>query len=443
MLDPLLQPMLPLVSRLAPTAAAAAWSLLAAAWPWIVFPLVALWRVRGSRSLADVSPTSPAAAPLVSVIVPARDEARSIERCLRSLIATRYPHVEFVVVDDHSSDGTGDLARRASEGDPRLRVVVPPPLPDGWMGKQWACATGAELARGAILCFADADTIHAPDLLPRAVNAMRTDGAALLSVVGRQELGGFWERAVQPLVFAVLAARFGGTERVTRSPRVEDKIANGQCLLVTRAAYDAAGGHAAVRDRVSEDLVLAQRVFAAAGHDGPRRVSLILGGDQLATRMYRSLGELIRGWRKNMYAGGAESTPPRSLARLIFPLMILFPPAMLLLPPALLALFSLGVVGADTARWAAVAALSTLAFAVVPYRRARLSPLWALAYPLGASVLLVIVVQAIARGRRVSWKGRAYGVSSSSDVAGDRGPLAPDDGGAHPATARAAAVGDA
>src|SRR5512133_3808074 len=162
--------MLPLVSRLAPTAAAAAWSLLAAAWPWIVFPLVALWRVRGSRSLADVSPTPPAAAPLVSVIVPARDEARSIERCLRSLLATRYARAEFVVVDDHSSDGTGDLARRAGEGDPRLRVVVPPPLPDGWMGKQWACATGAALARGAILCFADADTVQAPDLLPRAVN---------------------------------------------------------------------------------------------------------------------------------------------------------------------------------------------------------------------------------------------------------------------------------
>lgn len=393
-------------TALAPAVLRSLWSLLAGAWPWIVFPLVALWRTRGSRTLGDASPEVPDddRTPLVSVIVPARDEAHNVGRCVRSLLATRYPRLEVFVVDDHSTDGTGDLARRAAADDPRVRVVVPPPLPAGWMGKQWACAAGARLARGALFCFADADTAHAPDLLARAVNAMRDGDAALLSVVGRQELGGFWERAVQPLVLAVLAARYGGTERVTRSRRVEDKVANGQCLLVTRDAYAVAGGHAAVRDRVSEDLVLAQRVFLAGG-----RVALVLGGDQLATRMYRSLGELVRGWRKNMYAGGVESTRPRSLARLLFPLMILFPPVMLLLPPALLLLFSLGVVGPATARWAALATLSTLAFASLAYRRARLSPLWALAFPLGAAVLLAIVVQAIARGRRVAWKGREYG----------------------------------
>ena len=104
------------------------------------------------------------------------------------------------------------------------------------MGKQWACATGAAAATGEILCFADADTTHAPDLLPRAANALRTRGAALLSVAGHQELGTFWEKVVQPQVFAVIAGRYGGGDRVSRARRPVDKIANGQCLLMTRAA---------------------------------------------------------------------------------------------------------------------------------------------------------------------------------------------------------------
>lgn len=371
------------------------------AWPWIAFPLLVLWRTRGSTRLIDEASCVPDDAPLVSVIVPARDEARNVGRCVRSVLATRYPRLELLVVDDHSADGTAELAWEAAAGDPRLRVVLPPPPPPGWMGKQWACASGAAGARGTILCFADADTSHAPDLLPRALNALHARRAGLLSVVGRQELGSFWERVTQPLVLAVLAARYGSTERVGRSPRAVDKVANGQCLFVTRAAYDAAGGHAAVRDRVSEDLVLAQRVFAA-GH----RVALVLGGDQLATRMYTSLPELVRGWRKNMYAGGREGTRPRSVERALFPLLLLFPPVMLLLPPVLLLLGAVGLI--PPVPWAPTALLATLLAVSLAYRRTRVSALYAIAYPAGAAVLLAIVVQAIARGRRVSWKGRDY-----------------------------------
>ena len=391
----------------APPLADAARALLGA-WPWIVFPLLVLWRVRGSRRLDEESPQVSDDAPVVSVVVPARDEARTIGRCVRSVLASRYPRLELVVVDDHSADGTAELARAAAAGDPRLRVVRAPPLPPGWMGKQWACTCGAAESVGDVLCFTDADTAHAPDLLPRAVNALRARHVGLLSVVGRQELGGFWERVTQPLVLAVLAGRYGGTERVGRSTRVADKIANGQCLLVTRAAYAAAGGHAAVRDRVSEDLVLAQRVFSA-GHG----VALVLGGGQLATRMYTSLSELVRGWRKNMYAGGREGTRPRSLGRGIFPLLLLFPPVMLLVPPLLLALAAAGVVA--PVAWAPVATVVTLLSTALAYRRCGVSPLYALAYPAGAGVLLAIVVQALARGRRVSWKGRDYG--AADDVA--------------------------
>ena len=375
--------------------------LVAGAWPWLVFPLLVLWRTRGSRRLAEYPADGPLDAQLVSVIVPARDESRNVARCVRSILETRYPRLELLVVDDHSTDGTGDLARAAVGADPRFQLLRPPPLPSGWMGKQWACATGAARARGAVLCFTDADTTHAPDLLPRAVAALLDRPAGLLSVVGRQELGGFWERVTQPLVFAVLAGRYGGTERVSRSPRVADKIANGQCLLVTREAYDAAGVHAAVRDRVSEDLVLAQRVHAAGFP-----VSLLLGADQLSTRMYTSRAELVAGWRKNLYAGGREGTPAGSIERLIFPVLLLVPPLLLLLPPLLLLLGALGVVLPPD--WTPLALAATLLAVACVYHRCGVSPLYALVYPAGAALLLVIVLQAVGRGRRVSWKGRDY-----------------------------------
>src|SRR4051812_19060219 len=144
------------------------WSL-----PWLAPPLVAVVRSRNSRWLDDVSAAVSANAPLVSVIIPARNERRNIERCVRSVLSTTYASIEVLVVDDHSIDGTGDIAREIASGDQRVRVISAPDLPEGWFGKQWACTAGARAARGSLLLFTDADTNHAPDLLPRAVNAMQ------------------------------------------------------------------------------------------------------------------------------------------------------------------------------------------------------------------------------------------------------------------------------
>jgi hypothetical protein len=200
-----------------------------------------------------------------------------------------------------------------------------------------------------------------------------------------------------------MAGRYGSTERINRSPHASDKIANGQCLLVRRAAYVAVGGHGAVRGSVSEDLVLAKRLFASG-----RRVSIVLGPAQLSTRMYTSLGELTRGWRKNMFAGGREGMPGGVLGRAIFPLLLLFPPLFTLLPLALLLGAALGIAKPATGAWSGLAAALMFGWWAVVYRRAGLSPWYALAYPAGSVVLLGIVLQAIARGRRVEWKGREY-----------------------------------
>ena len=377
---------------------------LVAALPWIAVPVLAAWRARGAPQLRDESPEPPDPAPLVSVIVPARDEARNIARCARSILASTYPALEVIVVDDRSSDDTAAIARAIAAGDDRLRVESAPPLPEGWFGKQWACAAGAAAARGAILCFTDADTEHAPGLVARAVNAMRARRTDLLTVAGRQVMGSFWERVAQPQVFAMLLLRYGGAARVNRSRRVVDKIANGQFLLIERGAYDALGGHGAVRAKVAEDLALAQLFFARG-----RRTELVMGLAYLATRMYASLGELVRGWMKNIYAAALDAAPMGRVGRAALPITLLAFPAANLAPPlALLAAWA-GLASPAVALWAAVATAFTLltwgaVYAAIPSVGVR----YALAYPLGAVVVAWIVLRAVARGTRVEWKGRTY-----------------------------------
>jgi chlorobactene glucosyltransferase len=371
--------------------------------PWLVVAAVMRWRARGSRHLDDESATPPEPAPLVSVVIPARDEAHNVERCLRSVMATTYPRAEILVIDDHSTDGTGDLARRTASGDARVRVLIPPPLPTGWFGKSWACWSGAAAARGELILFTDADTTHAPDLLVRLVNAQRSQHADLISVGGRQEVGTFWERLLQPMVFTMLLARYGGTKAVTESRRAMDKIANGQCILVRRASYEQVGGHESVRDKVAEDLMLAQRFFRAGKH-----VALVIGLDQLSTRMYTSLGDLVRGWRKNIFAGAGDAVPFGVVGRrVILPMMLLLPWILVLLPPIVCIVALCG--GVELSPIPPVAA--TLALVVLwaaIYRAFELRSYYAIIYPLGAVVMLYIVTSAIVRGRSVGWKGRTY-----------------------------------
>ena len=377
--------------------------------PWIIGPLATIWRVRRSRELGDESARVPSDGPLVSVIVPARDERHNIDACVRSILDGHYTNIEVVVVDDRSSDGTADVVRALAPDDGRLTLIENAPLPDGWFGKPWACATGSRAARGGILCFTDADARHGTDLVARAVNAMAARDLDMLSVAGHQELGSFWERVVQPHVFWMLAMRYGGTGTVNRSRRVEDKIANGQCIFVTRDAYESIGGHGAVHDRVAEDVALAQRLFAAG-----KRTELILGNDELTTRMYTSLREIMAGWRKNVFAGGREAMPWGRFGQLIFPALLLLPAILTLLP--LFGLVGSLVVGAPSwlmLAWALALAAQVATWAAV-YRWMGAPVSYALIFPLGSAVFTVIAIQAIARGSRVEWKGRGYITTSSA-----------------------------
>lgn len=371
--------------------------------PWSLPPFVAAARARNSRSLDDVSAVVGDDAPLVSVIVPARNERRNIERCARSILSSKYPHFELIVVDDHSTDGTGEIAGAIASADARLRVIEAATLPEGWFGKQWACTNGARVARGELLLFTDADTWHSEDLLPRAVNMLVARDADLLTLGGHQEMHSFWERVIQPQMFGMLALRYGGTEEVSNARTPEAAIANGQFILVRRATYEAMGGHERVRDRVAEDLSMAQE-WVRAG----RRIVMALAIRQFSTHMYASLGELVSGWRKNIFAGGRTAAMGGRVGRTLFPLALLAVPIVGILPVVGLLLSALGVLSMPWLIWSAVSVAASLAFWGAIYHFMGESVISGLLYPLGLVMLFYIALGSVARGRRVEWKNREY-----------------------------------
>jgi glycosyltransferase involved in cell wall biosynthesis len=225
----------------------------------------------------------------VSVIVPARNEDASLRACLESLISQPGIEFEIIVVDDGSTDGT----RAIAESFAGVRVIEPGPLPPGWTGKNNAVTAGARQARGGWLLFTDADTVHKPGSLARAVAEAEQHRADLLSYSPEQEVYGFWEKAIMPVIFAELACTYRPSE--VSDPRSPAAAANGQYLLITRSAYDAVGGHAAIATTLLEDVTLARAVKASG-----RTIFFRFGGDAVRTRMYRTLPQLIEGWTKNL-----------------------------------------------------------------------------------------------------------------------------------------------
>lgn len=395
------RPFRPYLSHV-PTANPSTVIAIAGAIPWVITPIVASFRMAQSKSLDDELADAPAASPLVSVIIPARNEARNIAQCVRSVLASSYPRLEVIVVNDHSRDDTAEIARSLMTAGSPLRVIDNPELPAGWFGKQWACQTGAMAAAGDILIFMDADARASSDLVARSVNGMLRTGADFYSVLGQQEMVTFWERLLQMQIFIVLTTRFGGTEIVNRANTASAKIANGQYLMVRRGTYDEFGGHGLVRGYVAEDLMLAQRYFELG-----KKTVLVMGMDQLSTRMYTSLRELIGGWRKNIFAGGRHSMPFGRGAAVLTPLLLPLPFVMQLMPALLLVVAV--IAGLSTLElWAAIATGVTLVTWLAYYRVARLPMSYALLYPIGAAVALYIALSAVSRGSRVEWKGREY-----------------------------------
>ncbi|MDR3638205.1 MAG: glycosyltransferase family 2 protein [Isosphaeraceae bacterium] len=290
---------------------------------WIYAGIIAIWPIRhivvgwAIRQLDILTPRSPRyhgeSFPLVSAIIPAKDEEKTLADCLASVCAQEYPNLEIIVVNDRSTDRTAAIAQEFADRDPRVRVLTIDNLPAGWTGKTHALQTAAEQARGEWFWFLDADTRHTPENLPIVLEYARRTGAALASLLPEMRCESFWENVVQPLAGVMLVQSF--PLFLVNNDRSKKAFANGQYILVQRSAYFAAGGHHAVRDRFVEDIGMAYRVKQLGL---PIRVAIAHGIG--STRMYASLGQLVRGWSRILY-DALDRNPWRLLARLLDPLI--------------------------------------------------------------------------------------------------------------------------
>jgi hypothetical protein len=322
-----------------------------------------------------------------SVLLPVRDEALRVGPCLTALLAQEGVDLEVVVLDDGSTDGTADVVRRTAAGDARVRLLAGRPLPAGWLGKPHACQQLADAAGPAsdVLVFVDADVVLAPHAVAATVALLDETGLDLVSPYPRQEAPGA-TRLVQPLLqwswLTFLPLRLA-----ERSPRPSLSAANGQLLAVRREVYQRAGGHAAVRTSVVEDVALLQAVKRAGGTGG------VVDGTALATtRMYGSWDELVAGYEKS-----AWSVPLPALAVLA---------ALYLVPPAA----ALAGSRAGLAGWAAA-----VTGRVVAARRTggRALP-DALAHPVSVGTLLWLAGRSrrARRAGRLTWKGRTVAAAT-------------------------------
>jgi 4,4'-diaponeurosporenoate glycosyltransferase len=309
----------------------------------------------------------------IAVVIPARDEAAALPHLIPPLVAQLRNGDQLVVVDDHSTDGTGDVA--ASLG---ATVVVPPPLPAGWLGKPHACSIGARATTAPHLLFLDADVRPAPDLLDRVGTELAAHPDAVVSVQPWHATGRWVEQAS---ILCNVTALMGCGAFTTAGDRITAPVAFGPVLAVDRSAYNAAGGHAHpdVRAMHTEDIGLARTMG---------QCRLFTGAPDTSFRMYPDgLAQTIRGWTRSIATGARFTTWWLALATLLW-------------------------VWSLAGGWLAsplLYPLSALQVWVLGRRAASVHPVTALLFPLAVAAFVVIFVRslfAVVFGRHVAWKGR-------------------------------------
>ena len=376
--------------------------------------LIAIWPIRhlvlnwALPKLDYLGPRSPRfdqpAPPLVSAIIPAKDEETTLADCLATVLAQSYPNLEVLVVDDRSTDRTPEIARSIAEVDPRVRLISIEDLPPGWTGKTHALHVAAGQARGDWFWFVDSDTRHEPDSLAIVLEYARSHGSAMASLLPEMRCESFWESVAQPLLGIVLIQSY--PLFWANDPTKKLAFANGQYILIRRDAYHAAGGHEGVRDKFVEDIYLAKAV-KGIGLSARTAIAHGIG----STRMYTSLPRFVRGWSRILYDALGRN-PFKLLLQGLDPLFFSQTAHVALV--ASLAMLALGRPPGPFPAWLLGLSVAHHLLAYTCLRRLYVLSVprtkhvaW---YPLAGLVLDVILFRAIRMclTGQVTWRGTAY-----------------------------------
>jgi chlorobactene glucosyltransferase len=338
-------------------------------------------------------------APRVSVVIPARDEERCIERAVRSHLSQAYPDFEIIAVNDRSSDRTGDILAALALEDSRLRIVTGSEPPAGWLGKPHALHLGASAATGEVLLFADADVVYDPRTLGEAVSLLESERLDFLALLPHFDTEGFWESVLMPYVLGAYFAGIGFLANIDW-PRWA-AAGGGAGNLIRRPVYEALGGHAELKDSVVDDVHLALRAKRAGF-----RTRAVRAEDRVSVRMYRGLFEVVNGFTKNI--GYALQGFVGAVLFVLTAVITLF----WVVPPLTLAAALLGAPVTEQDALIAAAGFALVVAARLAAAAALNDKLWpAVTHPIMAAIWGFIICRSLYHRiirRRLVWRGREF-----------------------------------
>jgi chlorobactene glucosyltransferase len=346
----------------------------------------------------------PVPAPLISILIPARNEEANIGACLESLRRQDYPNFEILVLDDSSTDGTADILARITAEDSRVRVLQGKPLPQGWAGKPFACHQLAQEARGSWLLFTDADTVHAPSMLRTVLGAAIVSRAALISGFPYQRNNSILQKTIMPILFYFMLFCLLPFWWLQRSRGTMPSVAIGQFLFFSANEYRNIGGHEAVKSRILEDVWLGREV----SRHHYKQLTLDLSS-LVSCQMYREFGTMWQGITRWFYMAASLSVV--SLVAMIFVVLMLF------LAPFLWLVYGL-LLAQPAFGWEVLVTLQVAIVFLARFlagRRFSQPKTSVILHPIGMAFLILVCFYASYQyltGAGVKWKGRMYGSGS-------------------------------
>ena len=340
--------------------------------------------------------------PLISVLIPARNEEKSIGKCLGSLLDQTYPNLEIIVIDDQSTDRTSEIIQEFAKKDPRIKLIqgkVPSP---GWLGKCWALYQATQIAKGEWILFSDADVIHAPLTINSVYQYAVNNNIDLLTLKYKLLVKSFWEKVI-PSSFNFSKAWFYPSPKKVNymdSPAIEAK---GDFIFVKRSIYEKLGGHCAVKDEVVESAAL-MKLFKNGGY----KIALLDGSHMIKVRKFHNLKDIVDSYTK-LYYKFFQSRINIFLCFIYLSILIivLSPPGILIF----LLVFNLSALNTKILLWSSTQVFILFSVGMFFYKKDNFNPCCALGFPFGALIISFITFKALFATtvkKGLTWRDRIY-----------------------------------